>query len=194
MITLRICIYFDLLVILGKSVSWHPARTGCFPLSHILGDPTCWHCSCLTLSGLVAMQSAVFSHPHPLTHMGWARQTAGFSRDPQKSSPSFAAVLARSASRAWGKPSISIPLPDTSDHLWLSHGTRIRDQTQWNGYTALIQAQKNRMKNGGTLSAIWWQPASYRSQNGRQDKSGTTNGIVFQHRSYKASCWRETIW
>ena len=103
--------FIFMLVLLGKSVRWHPARTGCFPLTHTLRTATCWHCSCLNLIRLAAMEGAVCSQPCPLAHMGWAQQTAGFSRDPRKSSPSFAAVPARSASRARGKTSVSIPSP-----------------------------------------------------------------------------------
>lgn len=180
MITLRICIYFDLLDLLGKSVSWHPARTGSLPLTHSLGTLICWHRSCLNLSGLVAMQGAACSHPHPLTHVGWAQQTAGFSRDPQKSSPSFDAVPARSAGRAQGKPSISIPSHRCIRSSLAVAWDKDPGPNPVKCHTALIQAQKTRTKNGGTLSAIRWQSATYQSQNRWQDKAGITHGSVFQ--------------
>ena len=156
MITFRICIYFDLLVLLGKSLSWHPARTGCVPLAHSLGALTCWHCSCLNVSGLASVQSAVCSHPCPRPCAMWAehgRQQVS-AETHRKATPAL--LLCQHAQQAGHRasPAFPSPLPDASDHLWLSHGTRIQDQTQRNGYTALIQAQKNGTKKGGTLSVI----------------------------------------
>lgn len=87
--------------------------------------------------------------------------------------------LCQHAQRAGHGASPAFP-SHASDHLRLSHRT-IQDQTWWNGYTALIQTQKIRIKNGETLSVIWWQPATYHSQNEWQDEAGITDGIVCWH-------------
>lgn len=85
MITIRICIYFHLLLILGKSVGWYPACTGCLPLTHILGAPDSCH-----WFYPASVQAAMCCPTHGLS-------TAG----PQKSSPT----------KARSQPSASISSP-----------------------------------------------------------------------------------
>lgn len=66
-------------------MDWHPACTGCLPLTHILGAPNSWHCCCTAF-----LQVATCSHTRGLN-----------TADPQKIS----------LTKAQGEPSTSISTP-----------------------------------------------------------------------------------
>lgn len=131
-------------------------------------------------------------HPCPLAHVGWAWQTAGFSRDPQKSSPSFATVPARPSNKAQSKPSVSIPSPRyvrSSPAVIWDKDPGPNPETWLHGFNP---SSTNWDQEWGGIEC-YMMAATYRSQNRSQDKAGITNGIVFSHTGHKAACWREII-